>query len=277
MPLDRVLNWPRLASCGRGRLERVARAAALAEGFGEDLGHHAPGFAMDTSEPDGQPNEARVYPAGLLHVRQPQVPRCPDDGPAKRQGRRSGSRTDPLLDSAPDMGPLAAVERFLERLFERQSARLFRTAIQPIQVQRRLERSMEADRVRDGGRTARPASVRHPPPPDDLAGAAGVRTPDRSPRRSPTRPWPSPGAMATPCSIDRPSRCGRRSRRSTPRRHRRGRRAPDADGAAGRIASAWRRGRAGDRDDGSRASRRRAGGGPGRRPARSRSTGPRSS
>jgi len=40
------------------------------------------------------------------------------------------------------MGPLAAVERFLERLFERQSARLFRTAIRPVQVQRRLERSM---------------------------------------------------------------------------------------------------------------------------------------
>jgi hypothetical protein len=54
------------------------------------------------------------------------------------------------------MGPLAAVERFLERLFERQSARLFRTAIRPVQVQRRLERAMEGDRTRDGARTVVP-------------------------------------------------------------------------------------------------------------------------
>jgi Protein of unknown function (DUF3662)/Inner membrane component of T3SS, cytoplasmic domain len=54
------------------------------------------------------------------------------------------------------MGPLAAVERFLERLFERQSARLFRTAIRPVQVQRRLERSMEQGRSRDGHRTVVP-------------------------------------------------------------------------------------------------------------------------
>lgn len=54
------------------------------------------------------------------------------------------------------MGPLAAVERFLERLFERQTARLFRTAIRPVQVQRRLERAMEAARSRDGVRTIVP-------------------------------------------------------------------------------------------------------------------------
>ena len=54
------------------------------------------------------------------------------------------------------MGPIAAVERFLERLFERQSARLFRTAIRPVQVQRRLERAMEANRTRDGARTVVP-------------------------------------------------------------------------------------------------------------------------
>jgi hypothetical protein len=48
---------------------------------------------------------------------------------------------------------LAAVERFLERLFERQTARIFKTTIRPIQVQRRVERAMEADRVRDGSRT----------------------------------------------------------------------------------------------------------------------------
>ena len=54
------------------------------------------------------------------------------------------------------MGPLAAVERFLERLFERQSARLFKTAIRPVQVQRRLERAMEGVRTRDGARTVVP-------------------------------------------------------------------------------------------------------------------------
>lgn len=51
------------------------------------------------------------------------------------------------------MGPLAALERFFERLFERQTARLFRTHLQPIQLQRRIERAMESDRVRDGDRT----------------------------------------------------------------------------------------------------------------------------
>jgi hypothetical protein len=68
------------------------------------------------------------------------------------------------------MGPLAAVERFLERLFERQSARLFRTAIQPVQVQRRLERSMEEGRIRDGARTVVPHRFVVRFQPDDLAG-----------------------------------------------------------------------------------------------------------
>ena len=61
-----------------------------------------------------------------------------------------------LLDSAPDMGPLAAVERFLERLFEGQSARLFHTGLRPIQVQRRLERAMESQRIREANRTIVP-------------------------------------------------------------------------------------------------------------------------
>jgi hypothetical protein len=54
------------------------------------------------------------------------------------------------------MGPLAAIERFFERLFERQTARLFRTHLQPIQLQRRVERAMESDRARDGNRTLVP-------------------------------------------------------------------------------------------------------------------------
>ncbi len=82
-----------------------------------------------------------------------------------------------LLDSALDMGPLAAVERFLERLFERQSARLFRTAIRPVQVQRRLERAMEGGRVRDGGRTVVPHRFVIRLQPDDLA-ALRVSAPD---------------------------------------------------------------------------------------------------
>jgi len=44
------------------------------------------------------------------------------------------------------MRPLSGVERMLERLLERPSARLFRTRIQPIQIQRRIERAMERER-----------------------------------------------------------------------------------------------------------------------------------
>jgi hypothetical protein len=72
------------------------------------------------------------------------------------------------------MGPLAAVERFLERLFERQTARLFKTAIHPIQVQRRLERSMEGSRVREGSRTVVPHRFTVRLAPDDLAAIRGT-------------------------------------------------------------------------------------------------------
>src|SRR5688572_8739300 len=54
------------------------------------------------------------------------------------------------------MGPMAAIERFFERIFERQTARLFRTKLQPIQLQRRVERAMESERLRDGDRTLVP-------------------------------------------------------------------------------------------------------------------------
>ena len=91
--------------------------------------------------------------------------------PTEVQGRAPRGRWPEvrLLDSAPDMGPLAAVERFLERLFERQSARLFRTTIRPVQVQRRLERAMEGDRFRDGDRTVVPHRFVIRLHPDDLA------------------------------------------------------------------------------------------------------------
>jgi hypothetical protein len=75
------------------------------------------------------------------------------------------------------MGPFAAVERFLERLFERQSARLFRTAIRPVQVQRRLEREMEGARARDGARTVVPYRFIVRLHPDDLT-ALRAATPD---------------------------------------------------------------------------------------------------
>lgn len=67
------------------------------------------------------------------------------------------------------MRPLAAVERFLERLFERPSARLFRSRIQPVQLQRRIERAMETERLSGADRTlvANRYAIRlHP---DDLA------------------------------------------------------------------------------------------------------------
>jgi hypothetical protein len=67
------------------------------------------------------------------------------------------------------MGPLAALERFLERLFERQTAKIFRTKLQPIQLQRRMERAMEAERVRDGDRTLVPNRYAIHMAPDDLA------------------------------------------------------------------------------------------------------------
>jgi hypothetical protein len=54
------------------------------------------------------------------------------------------------------MPPLAAIERFFERLFERPSARLFRTRLQPVQLQRRIERAMEGERLAASDRTLVP-------------------------------------------------------------------------------------------------------------------------
>ncbi len=65
--------------------------------------------------------------------------------------------------------PLAAVERFFERIFERQAARLFRTRLQPIQLQRRVERAMESNRRRDGDRTVVPSRYLVHLSPDDMA------------------------------------------------------------------------------------------------------------
>lgn len=54
------------------------------------------------------------------------------------------------------MPPLAAIERFFERLLERPSARLFRARLQPVQLQRRIERAMESERLAAADRTLVP-------------------------------------------------------------------------------------------------------------------------
>jgi hypothetical protein len=67
------------------------------------------------------------------------------------------------------MRPLAALERIIERLVERSSARLFRTRIQPLQIQRRVEREMETHRRTAGGRTMVPNRFSVRLNPEDLA------------------------------------------------------------------------------------------------------------
>jgi hypothetical protein len=67
------------------------------------------------------------------------------------------------------MRPLAAVERFLERLFERSTNRIFHARIQPVQLQRRIERAMETDRLSGADRTLVPNRYVLRLHPDDLA------------------------------------------------------------------------------------------------------------
>lgn len=64
---------------------------------------------------------------------------------------------------------MSRVERFIERLVERPSARLFRTRLQPIQVLRRIERAMEAGRDAHGTRGLVPDLFTVRLHPDDLA------------------------------------------------------------------------------------------------------------
>ena len=56
--------------------------------------------------------------------------------------------------------PLAAVERFFERLFERPAARLFQARLEPVQIQRGLERAMEAERTIRARQAYAPTSYR---------------------------------------------------------------------------------------------------------------------
>jgi hypothetical protein len=57
-------------------------------------------------------------------------------------------------------GPLTAVERFFERLFERPAARLFQARVEPVQIQRALERAMENERVVQSRRAYAPSLFR---------------------------------------------------------------------------------------------------------------------
>lgn len=72
------------------------------------------------------------------------------------------------------MPPLAAIERFFERLFERPSARLFRTHVQPVQIQRRIERAMETGRRATADRALVPNQFVVRLNPDDLAALADL-------------------------------------------------------------------------------------------------------
>ncbi|HYK96405.1 MAG TPA: FhaA domain-containing protein [Candidatus Dormibacteraeota bacterium] len=67
---------------------------------------------------------------------------------------------------------MSRVERFFERLVERPSARLFGTRLQPIQVLRRIERAMEAERGAGGRSGLVPDQFTVRLNPDDLAGLA---------------------------------------------------------------------------------------------------------
>ena len=67
------------------------------------------------------------------------------------------------------MRRLAAVERALERLFERSSARLFGLRIQPVQVLRRVEHAIEGERRTVAGRTLVPEEIDVHLHPTDLA------------------------------------------------------------------------------------------------------------
>ena len=74
------------------------------------------------------------------------------------------------------MPVLAAVERFFERLLERPSARLFRTRLQPVQLQRRIERAMESERLAATDRTLVPNRFVVRLNPDDLAAFGEMQT-----------------------------------------------------------------------------------------------------
>ncbi len=64
---------------------------------------------------------------------------------------------------------IAALERRLERLFERPAARLFPMPLQPVQLQRRLERALEVERLAGASRVYAPDEYSVHVNPTDLA------------------------------------------------------------------------------------------------------------
>ncbi len=71
--------------------------------------------------------------------------------------------------------PLMALEGFFERLLERPAARLFRVPLQPVQLERRIDRAMDTERRLSADRTYVPNryTVRLSAP--DMAAFAGYR------------------------------------------------------------------------------------------------------
>lgn len=72
------------------------------------------------------------------------------------------------------MRRMAAIERALERLFERPTARLLRVHLQPVQILRRVERAMEAERRPVGGRAGVPDQLSVRLNPADLEAFDGI-------------------------------------------------------------------------------------------------------
>ncbi len=74
------------------------------------------------------------------------------------------------------MASIADIEQFLERVVERSTTRLFRTQVQEVQLERRVERAMERARAGHGTRTTVPERYRVRLHPVDMAAVA----PDRA-------------------------------------------------------------------------------------------------
>lgn len=72
------------------------------------------------------------------------------------------------------MPGLSTIERLLERIFERPAARIFRSRIQPIQLQRRIERAMETERLSGADRTLVPNAFTVRLNPADLEPLEGI-------------------------------------------------------------------------------------------------------
>ena len=94
----------------------------------------------------------------------PEVP-----NPACRwSGNHGDGHVAPALIRFRAMAAVADLERLLERVFERTTARLFGAGIQVVQLERRVERAMERARSQDGTRVSVPARYRVRLRPSDL-------------------------------------------------------------------------------------------------------------